>query len=168
MVLTDPEHIATALKRAHGGEWLPQDVQARHGSLRRALAHLQRQQQRLLDAYLAEVVELSEFERKRHALRRREESVREQQRQLDAIARQHLDLQAIATSTEVFCRQVRAGLKEASFAQRRTLVELLIDRVIVTGDEVAIRYVVPTSPDGPHQPFCHLRKDYRESPALGP
>ena len=29
------------------------------------------------------------------------------------------------------------------------------------------RYVVPTSPEGPHHPFCHLRKDYREQRPLG-
>jgi site-specific DNA recombinase len=39
-------------------------------------------------------------------------------------------------------------------------VELLIDRVIVSDEEVEIRYVVPTSPEGPHQPFCQLRTDY--------
>jgi hypothetical protein len=37
-------------------------------------------------------------------------------------------------------------LAEATFEQKRQLVELLIDRVIVTMDEVEIRYVIPTSP----------------------
>ena len=54
------------------------------------------------------------------------------------------------------CR-VQAGLADASFAQKRQLVELLIDRVVVTEDEVAIRYVVPTSSRGEHTRFCHLR-----------
>ncbi len=55
---------------------------------------------------------------------------------------------------------MRAGLAHATFAQRRALVELLIDRVIVTDEAVEIRYVMPTSPDGPHHRFCHLRKDH--------
>jgi site-specific DNA recombinase len=167
MVLTDPEQIGLALQRAQGGQWLPQDIQARQGSMRRALVQLQRQQQRLLDAYLAEVVDLPEFERKRQEVRQREETLVDQQRQLEAIVRQQLDLRAIATSIEAFCRQIREGLNHASFDQRRALVELLIDRVIVTGNEAEIRYVVPTSPGGPHQPFCHLRKDYREPGPLG-
>lgn len=167
MVLTDHEQIALALERAQGGQWLPQEMQARQESLRRALAHLQRHQQRLLDAYLAAVVDLPEFDRKRREIQRHEEGIVDQQRQLEALARQHLDLQAIATSMEAFCCQVREGLALSPFDQRRALVELLIDRVIVTGKEVEIRYVVPTSPTGPHQPFCHLRKDYR-APALAP
>ena len=37
---------------------------------------------------------------------------------------------------EAFCRTVRAGLATATFPQRRQLAELLIDRVIVTDDQV--------------------------------
>jgi uncharacterized protein YqeY len=32
--------------------------------------------------------------------------------------------------------------------------------VVVTNDEVEIRYVIPTSPSSEHVRFCHLRKDY--------
>jgi hypothetical protein len=39
-------------------------------------------------------------------------------------------------------------------------VELLIDRVIVTGEEVEIRYVIPTSPRGEQSRFYQLRIDY--------
>jgi site-specific DNA recombinase len=160
VVLTQPEPLAQALERAHGGQWLPQELQARQTQVRQALAQVERQQQRLLDAYLAAVVELAEFERKRTELAQRAESFLTQQRQLEAHARQRLELSTMAASMEAFCAQVRAGLDTATFAQRRTLVELLIDRVIVTDGQVEIRYVIPTSPEGPHYPFCHLRKDY--------
>lgn len=35
--------------------------------------------------------------------------------------------------------------QDPAFAQRRVLVELLIDRVVVTHTELKIRYVIPTS-----------------------
>ena len=57
-------------------------------------------------------------------------------------------------------RRVRAGLAGADFAQKRQLVELLTDRVLVTDGQVEIRYVVPLSPDSERVRFCHLRKDY--------
>jgi site-specific DNA recombinase len=47
-----------------------------------------------------------------------------------------------------------------TFAQRRQLVELLIDRVVVNDAQVEIRYVIPTGPKGETTPFCHLRLDY--------
>jgi len=75
-------------------------------------------------------------------------------------------LRAVADGIEAFCQTVRAGLATATFAQWRPLAELLIDRVIVTDGDVEIRYVLPTSPDGPHPPFCQLRKDHLDAPQL--
>jgi site-specific DNA recombinase len=51
-------------------------------------------------------------------------------------------------------------LTNASFAQQRILVELLVDRVLVINDRVEIRYVVPTHTRAETTRFCHLRKDY--------
>jgi hypothetical protein len=107
-----------------------------------------------LEAYLGGILELAEFERKRKELEGRTDALLAQERQLEASARERTELARIADSIEGFCEQVRAGLAEATFEQRRRLVELLIDRVIVSDEEVEIRYVVPTSPEGPHQPFA--------------
>jgi site-specific DNA recombinase len=159
-VLTHPEHAKHALRRAHGGEWLPRELKARLQNIGKAIAHTERQRERLLEAYLGGVLELAEFERKRKELEGRTEALLAQERQLEASARERTELAQIADSIERFCEQVREGLAEATFEQKRRLVELLIDRVIVSDEEVEIRYVVPTSPEGPHQPFCQLRTDY--------
>ncbi len=45
-------------------------------------------------------------------------------------------------------------------------MELLIDRVIVSDDQVEIRYVLPTGPGGEQTPFCHLRLDYFDQTPL--
>ena len=164
-LLTDPAQVTRALARAQGGAWLPQELQARQATIGQALGQLERQQQRLLDAYLAEVVTLPELDRKRQDLDRRHATLLAQQRQLDAAARQKLELGAVADGIEAFCQAVRAGLATATFEQRRLLAELLIDRVVVTDGQVEIRYVLPTSPDGPHRPFCQLRKDHLDGPA---
>jgi hypothetical protein len=150
-VLTHPEHIRFALERAHGGEWVPQELKARIKSVEKAIAQTERQKRRLLDAYLGGVLELPDGRR---------DALLAQKRQLDADAEERVELADIADSIEKFCEQVRAGLASATFEHKRALVELLIDRVIVTEEEVEIRYVVPTSPEGPHYPFCHLRTDY--------
>ena len=165
-LLTDPAQVTRALARAHGGAWLPQELQARQAAIRQALGQLDRQQQRLLDAYLAEVIGLPELQRKREELDRRHATLAAQQRQLDAAAGQQLELQAIADGIEAFCQAIRASLTTATFEQRRQLAELLIDRVIVTGEQVEIRYVLPTSPEGPHRPFCQLRKDHLDVPQV--
>jgi site-specific DNA recombinase len=159
-VLTHPEQLNAALQRAQGGQWLPGELAARRAAVQQALAQTQRQQDRLLDAYLAGVIDLAAFECKRGELTRRLETLRAQQRQLDATAQQYLNLAAVAASLEAFCAQVSDGLVSATFEQKRALVELLIDRVIVTHDEVEIRYVVPTSHNHALVPFCQLRANY--------
>jgi site-specific DNA recombinase len=120
-LLTDPAQAARALARAQGGAWLPQELQARQAAIDQALGQLERQQQRLLDAYLAEIITLAELDRKRQDLDRRRGTLLAQQRQLDAAARQKLELGAVADGIEAFCQTVRAGLATATFEQRRLL-----------------------------------------------
>src|SRR3954454_22620233 len=60
----------------------------------------------------------------------------------------------------MFCRRVREGLEQAESDRKRELLELLVDRVIVTDGDVEIRYVIPTGPDGEREPLCRLRTDY--------
>jgi site-specific DNA recombinase len=160
-VMTNPEIIGYALERAHGGHWLPQELQAQLEALTKAAKQLERQQERLLDAYIANVIQLAELERKRKELTQKQEAIQKQTSQLQATATQRIALSQVAESIEAFCAQIRPVLEEASFEQKRQLVELLIDRVIVSDGEVEIRYVIPTQPEGSHVPFSHLRLDYR-------
>ena len=160
-VLTHPEMVAHALERAHGGHWLPQELQAQVEALQKASQQLERQQERLLEAYLAEIVKLPELEQKRNELARKQEALRVQIIQLQTQVDQRMELGQVAGSIEAFCVQVRPVLDQADFAQKRQLVELLIDRVIISDENVEIRYVISTHPEGPHVPFCHLRADYR-------
>jgi site-specific DNA recombinase len=160
-VLTQPEIMAHALERAHGGHWLPQELRARIDALHKAEKQLERQYERLLEAYLADVVTLPELERKRRELTLKQQALTTQRAQLEATVDQRIELSHTAASLQAFCAQIRPTLDQTNFVQRRQLVELLIDRVIVTDELVEIRYVVPTRPDGPHVPFSHLRSDYR-------
>ena len=163
-VLTEPALMTHELARAHGGEWLPQALQARRKTLRDALTQLERQQTRLLEVYLAEIIGRDEFERKRQEVTQTQQGLSQQLRQLEAQAQQQVNIAALAQGLEAFCRKVQPTLDHLTFAQRRQLVELLIDRVIVTADQVEIRYVVPTGPKGETTPFCHLRLDYLDEP----
>jgi site-specific DNA recombinase len=165
-ILTEPALITHELARAQGGAWLPQALQARRKTLRDALTQLERQQARLLEVYLAEIIGRDGFERKRQEVTQTQNGLTQQLRQLEAQVQQQVDIAALAQGLEAFCRRVQPTLNQLTFAQRRHLVELLIDHVIVTHDQVEIRYVVPTGPKGETTPFCHLRLDYLRRPSL--
>ena len=159
-LLTHPEVIIQELHRAQQGHWLPQELQARRENVRRGQVSLRQQLDRLTEAYLSGVMPLAEYQRRRAELEERLTGLSRQEEQLKAQAARVQETAGLATSVAAFCERSKAGLAAATFEQKRQLVELLIDRVIVTGDEVEIRYVIPTSQPSEHIRFCHLRLDY--------
>jgi site-specific DNA recombinase len=159
-VLAAPEMIVHAMGRARGGHWLPQEMQARRANLRRARAGLHQQIERLTEAYLAGVVPLNEYERRRREVEARLLALDGQERELTHDAGRQAEAARLAAHAEAFCQRVRQGLEQADFGRKRELLELLIDRVIVTGEAVEIRYAVPVGPEGEREPFCRLRTDY--------
>jgi site-specific DNA recombinase len=159
-VLAAPGMVAHAMERACGGHWLPQELQARRANLRRGRAALGQQVERLTEAYLAGVVPLAEYDRRRREVENRSRALERQEQELAGDVERQGDTARLAAHADAFCRRVREGLAEADFARRRALLELLVDRVIVTDGAVEIRYVIPTGPSGEREPFCRLRTDY--------
>jgi site-specific DNA recombinase len=165
-VLQHPELVAQALERAHSGAWVPGELRRRQASLRQVRASVARQRQRLLEAYLAEVIDLACFQRQDRGLAGQEADLLAREREVAAQGERLVQVSAIAQSTTQVLKRLRVGLGQASFEQRRQLVELLIDRVVVTDGRVEIRYVIPTTPGSTKTRFCHLRTDYFHHVAL--
>ena len=164
-MLQTPELLADALQRARNGAWMPQALQQQQLTIRKARRSLGRQQERLLDAYLAGAIDLPTFEKRRQGLTDRDDELAAREGEILAQGQRLLDTAALLHSTTDVCARLRQNLDGASFARRRELVELLIDRVIVTDGDVEIRYVVPTSETSLHTRFCQLRQDYLDDPS---
>jgi len=167
-VLMDPGQVTQALERAHAGTWGPQELHARRETVRKGRTRLMQQTERLTEAYLGMVIPLDEYRRRRGEIDERLVALDEQARQLEAQATRHADIAGLAHSLTDFCARVRQGLAQATFAQKRQLVELLIDRVVVTGEDVEIRYVFPTTPQSEQVRFCYLRADYFQAQGQEP
>ena len=159
-VLEQPQLVTQALARAHSGAWVPQELRRRQATLRGVRASVTRQRQRLLEAYLAEVIDLAAFQRQERVLGQQEADLRAREREVAAQGERLVKVSVIAQSMTQVLRQLRVGLGQAGFEQRRQLVELLIDRVVVTDGLVEIRYVIPTTDNSTETRFCHLRTDY--------
>src|SRR5262249_17093672 len=145
---------------AHGGYWLPQELQARKEALRKGQRSLTHQLERLTEAYLQGVIPLPEYQRRRQEVEQKRHTLEAQEKQLAVQVDRQGQLAEMVQSIAAFCQRVQAGLAQATFAQKRTLVELLIDRVLVANGDVEIRYAIPTHPRSETTRFCHLRKDY--------
>jgi len=132
--------------------------------LRRGRLQLEGQLNRWTEAYLGGIIPLTEYQHRRTELEQRMASLDAQANLLVSQTDRQKELSGWTTSITDFCQRIQQSLVNATFEQKRQVVELLIDRVVVTGEEVEIRYVIPTSPDGEHTRFCQLRKDYFHDP----
>jgi site-specific DNA recombinase len=159
-LITQPDYIIDALQRARGGQWLPQHLQSRKQTLRKAQVGISQQLERLTEAYLMAIIPLAEYQRRRSELEQKSQALEAQTKELEAQVDRQAELVQLGSSIEDFCRRIHSGLVNATFDQKRAMVELLIDRVLVADGEVEIRYVVPTHPNSEKLRFCHLRKDY--------
>jgi site-specific DNA recombinase len=159
-VLTQPEQILQAFRRFQEGNWLPDEWQTRRNQVRKGQRHLENQRDRLTEAYLQGIVPLGEYERRRREIEQHIEALAHQLEQFTTQANRQQALLTMSANIATFCQRIQQGLEHVTFAQKRQLVELLIDCVIIAGEEVEIRYVIPTSPQGELTRFCHLRLDY--------
>jgi site-specific DNA recombinase len=159
-VIREPQLIALELERAWGGQWLPEEMRARRVSLRKARVSLEQQLERLTEAYMGSVIRLEEYARRRRELEEKAAAFESQERELEQQSDRRMELSRMVSRIEGYCQQISETLASASFEQKRRLVELLIDRVIVTEEEVEIRYVIPTRESGEYTRFCHLRTNY--------
>jgi site-specific DNA recombinase len=101
--------IAHAMERARGGHWLPQELQARQANLRRGRAALGQQRERLTDAYLAGVIPLAEYERRRRDADNRLQALDRQEHELVQDTERQDETAGLAAHAKAFCQRVREG-----------------------------------------------------------
>ena len=106
------------------------------------------------------IIPLAEYQRRRSELEQKSQALETQTKELEAQVDRQAELVQLGSSIEDFCHRIHTGLVNATFDQKRAMVELLIDRVLVAEGEVEICYVVPAHPNSEKVRFCHLRKDY--------
>jgi site-specific DNA recombinase len=123
------EQMAYALERGHGRYWLPQALQAPQEALSKGRAHLDTQMDRLTQAYLAAIIPLEEYQRRRRSLEEKIRAWAAQITQLDTQVDRQAKVAELTSSIGAFCQRVQASLTTATFEQKRRLIELLIDHV---------------------------------------
>jgi site-specific DNA recombinase len=156
-VLEEPAVLEEALRRARQGWQDGTERGARREELRRGEVETQRRIDRLVDGYLAGVLDLEELRRRKGKLEEKLEGLRRQEQRLSAEAVREDRLKAVAMNMEGFRAAIARGLDRMDFAQRRALVELLIDRVVVDPPQVEIRYIIPISGAAQRNGVLHPR-----------
>ena len=80
---------------------------------------------------------------RRRALEQRLAVLRREEQRAAAEAAREEQVRDLVNRIEAFRAALATGLERATFDQRRALVEMLVDRVVVDAPDVEIRYVIP-------------------------
>lgn len=107
------------------------------------LRRLDREEQRLVDAYQAEAISLDELRDRRGRIAGRREALLAQREQHERLRAERHAAQAVWSDLTMFCDRIRARLGEATLAEKQQVLQLLVDRVIVGEDSLEIRHVIP-------------------------
>jgi site-specific DNA recombinase len=122
-LLRHPDQMAYALERAHGRHWLPQELQARQEALRKGRANLETQMDRLTQAYLAAMIPLEEYQRRRRSLEEKIQALEAQITQLEAQVDRRAEVAGLTSSIDAFCQRVQAMGRLIGYARVSTAAQ---------------------------------------------
>jgi len=141
-LLENPELIIEQYKRQ-------QDIILSGGNqkqckkLEQQIQQFEKQIQRLIDAYQKEVITLDDLNTRKGSVEQKISQIQEQIKNLKAAEKSEMDYRKIFDNIETFCNAVNRGIKNASFEDRRKIIELLVEEVIVKNGEVEITHILP-------------------------
>jgi site-specific DNA recombinase len=151
-LLSDPEALLAQFQDLAGRAAAGDEGPGEDRKLEAQAVRLAREEQRLIDAYQAEVISLEELGLRRQRLAERRRALAEQRAQAARLRQETAKAQAVLTDVTAFCERVRARLGEPSFADKQAILQLLVERVIVGEDTLEIRHVIPLRRQGPQSP----------------
>src|SRR3954462_6643625 len=105
--------------------------------------------QRLLEAYQAEVISLEELAERRRTITEQHCAAIQQRDQRRRLVEQRVRAQAVLANVTAFSERICSRLKDADFSDRQAILQLIVERIIVHEDTLEIRHVIPLRDPGP-------------------
>jgi hypothetical protein len=153
-------------------------LEAQQSQLFQRQQRIECQDQRLLDTYQAEVLNLSELQTRRQKRSAELQQIEQERRQLAQTRQQSIHGQPVIDHAETFRQLLGHNLEQLSFEECQAIAQCLISKVVVTGEAVDIHYVLPfestprvaqqptKAPEGAPGQFYRLRLADFHLPAL--
>jgi site-specific DNA recombinase len=165
-LLVDPAQLLAQFERfAAGADRDGQHARAAERPIATRLDRLARAEQRLVDAYQAEVISLAELSERRRSLAAQRRALEQQLAASQKLRREQVKARAVLDDLTAFCDRIRGRLEEASLADKQIILQLVVERIIVHESSLEIRHVIallspPPGRDGPpDEPNGRLRSD---------
>lgn len=145
-MLADPELLKAQYQEGRGDPAVNgREVQERL-RVERKLGALDREIKRLVDAYQAEVIDLSELKARRLQVEEHGRMMKERLREIEKERTSREQELRLLEGLEAFCESIRGTLEEPAFEVRQNVLQLVVDRIVVEDSRVVIHHVMPVGP----------------------
>ncbi|HVA63487.1 MAG TPA: recombinase family protein [Terriglobales bacterium] len=156
-LLADPALLRARYHEGRGDPALDPQQEQEQRRLDRQLTGLEREARRLLDAYQASVIELTELQERRQHLTEHGAMLRQRRAELERLRTDREQELRLLEGADAFCQSIQAALDHPSFAIQQQVLQLVVDRVVVEDQQLTVHHVVPAGPfrlqtDHPNNP----------------
>jgi len=159
-LLSDPAMLRKQYEQGRGDPAVDVRAEQERVRLERKLTALDREVTRLVDAYQAEVIELTELAERRRRIEDQGRMLRERVREITQQRTERSAELRLLEGVDAFCTSVQGAMEEPSFTVQQKVLQLVVNRIVVEDSQVIIEHVVPTGPvrlQTEHQPCENLR-----------
>lgn len=142
-VLLNPDIVVKQIeKREAEKEFKAASTESETKEVERGIERVDEEERRILEAYRAGILTPTILGRELEQLRSRKNALIQRQAELNAQG-QAPNLPVIRRTVFEYCRETASRLGALADDERQRLLQLLIERVIFRGDEIAIRGFIP-------------------------
>ena len=143
--LSHPDRLISELKKVQEQRSTTGDFrQKEFDRLKRELEKRKKAEERLLEVYLSdEQMTLEQYKERVDRIRVEKREIETEKQQIERQMKKTIDLDKIEEQIKFLHAHISSRLDMLSFDEKKRIVDLLVDRVIVIGNEVKIEGIIP-------------------------
>jgi site-specific DNA recombinase len=145
-VLSDPALLRARYEESRGDPAVEGREERERQRLERQVHAMEREVQRLIDAYQVGAIDLAELQERRRRSAEHQQVLRQRLGELQHQRQERAQELRLLQGLDGFCTSIRSALTEPSFAVKQKVLQLVVDRIIVEDTQLVIRHIVPTGP----------------------
>jgi site-specific DNA recombinase len=148
-LLEDPSVIQEELNRRREAARRADPLKLREEILRRDHARLEKNMDRLLNAYQEGLVSLDQLRSRMPELHKQQQAIKSEWQSLEATAADDTQCRRLAETLADFCAQLRLRAETLQVPERQKILRMLVKEILVGRDTLTIRHSIRTPNAGP-------------------
>ena len=165
-LLEDPSAIQKELNHRREAARRADPLKLREEILRRDHARLEKNMDRLLNAYQEGLVSLDQLRSRMPELRKKQQAIKSEGQSLEATAADDTQCRRLAETLADFCAQLRLRADTLQVPERQKILRLLVKEILVGRDTLTIRHSIrmPNAGTDPSGTICPPRAPEQPPP----